>query len=114
MSMWGRLKSMVGGRESPSTLASAATLALKDEENTYYLSGTTTITSLTTPSFIRNRKVTFIGAASAGVTFTNTNTLTTAGQMYLQGSNLLMAEDDVIELFCKTDGTWILLNTTIA
>lgn len=114
MAIWSRLKSMAGGHGTLKTLASAATLYVPPDDNAYYLSGSTTITSLSVPKYLYNRKVTFIGAASAAVVFTNTNTLATAGEMYLQGSNLTLNESDVLELFCQNDGTWILLNTTIA
>jgi len=110
MSMWSRIKSAIGGHTPPQTLSSAATLTLPDDDNLFYLTGTTTITSLVTPSSIRNRKVTIIGGSDAEVAFTNTNDPTTAGQMYLHGQNRIVREDDVIELFCKADGTWILLN----
>ena len=115
MAIWSRLKSVAGGHYPLSTLASAATLNLPSDDNAFYISGSTTITSLlNADNVIRNRRVLFIGAASAAVTFTNTNTLTTAGEMYLQGSNLTLNEDDVLELLCKSDGTWIILNTTIS
>lgn len=114
MSEWSRLKSTVGGHRDPTTIASAATLTLPDVGNAFYVSGSVTITSLVTSTFVRNRRVTLIGAASANVAFTNTNTLTTAGQMYLQGANVTLNEDDVLELFCKNDGTWIIVNTTAA
>lgn len=108
--IWGRLKSTAGGHGTLATLASAATVALPDDDNAFFLSGTTSITSLLVScAALRNRRVTFIGAASAVVTFTNTAS-PTLGQMYLHGSNLVLHEDDVIELYCKSDGTWILVN----
>lgn len=110
MSMTSRMKSDVGGAVPPRTIASAATLNCPDDDNLFFVSGTTTVTSLVTPQWIRNRKVRIIGAAAAVVTFTNTNTPTTAGQMYLHGQNRTIQEDDVIEMYCKDDGTWILLN----
>lgn len=109
MSMWSRIKSMLGGAVALRTVPSAATLPCPDDDNAFYVSGSTTVTSLYTPSWIRNRMVTIIGAASASVTFTNTNTLTTAGQMYLQGSDVVLNESDVLTLFCQNDGTWIML-----
>lgn len=111
MAIWSRLKSIAGGHYPLSTLASAATLNLPSDDNAFYVSGTTTITSLlNADNVIRNRSVMFIGAASAVVTFTNTNSPTTAGEMYLHGANRTIQEDDVIELICKSDGTWILRN----
>lgn len=111
MSMWSRVKSMLGGNGELVTVASAATLNLEDKDSANYISGTTTITSLLVScKAVRNRKHTFIGASGATVTFTNTNTPTTVGQMYLHGANRVIQEDDVIELYLKNDGTWILLN----
>lgn len=112
MAIWSRLKTLAGGAGTPPTLASAATLTLPEVDNGFYVSGTTTITSLVASTNTYNREVTFIGAASANVTFTNTDSPTTAGQMYLQGSNRLLQESDVLKLFCQTDGTWILVSTT--
>lgn len=114
MSMWSRLKSLAGGHGALRTLASAATLVIPDDDNAFYVSGTTTITSITVTVSTRNRLLTFIGAASAGVKFTNTNTLTTAGQIFLQGSDRTLNESDVLQLYCQNDGTLILVNSTIA
>lgn len=111
MTMLARWKSMAGGNGPPVTVASAATVTLEDKDSCNYVSGTTAITSLlVTNKALYNRKHTFIGASGASVAFTNTNSPTTAGQMYLHGQNRVIQEDDVIELFCKNDGTWILLN----
>lgn len=110
MSMWSRVKSMLGGHGPLVTVASAATTQLPDDDNAFFISGSATITNLKVPQHLRNRKVTLIGAASAAVVFTNTDTLTTAGQMYLQGANQTLTESDVIQLFCQNDGTWVMLN----
>lgn len=117
MSIPGRLKSGAGGDVYPvarNTIPSQAALVLLDWTNVMYVSGTKTVTSLSCPSSLRNRRITLIGAAGASVQFTNTDTLTTAGQMYLRGANRLMGEDTVLELFIKPDGTAILLFTTTA
>ena len=113
MSIPSRIKSSAGGHYPLQTRASAATMYLPPDDNCFLVSGSTTITSLVTDTWVRNRRVMLIGAASAAVTFTNTNS-PTANQMYLQGANLVLNEDDVLELFCKSDGSWIIVNTTIA
>lgn len=110
MSIWARLKTMAGGKGNLDTLASVATLRLPDNDSAWYVSGTTSVTSLYVPPFLYNRRVTLIGASSAQVSFANTDNPSTAGQMYLHGQNRIIREDDLIELFCKNDGTWILLN----
>jgi hypothetical protein len=111
MAKWSRIKCMLGGHGELETLASAATINVPDESNAFYLSGTTTITSILVGNkALRNRQITFIGAAGAAVTFTNTNTPTTAGQMELRGANRLLEADGSIDLFIKNDGTLILRN----
>jgi len=117
MSIPGRLKGDAGGDVYPvakNTVPSATALVLLDWTNVMYVSGTTTVSTLSMPSSLRNRRITLIGAAGAAVQFTNTDTLTTAGQMYLRGSNRLLLEDTVIDLFVKADGTAILICTTTA
>lgn len=109
MSMWARVKTMLGSKTPLTTLASATTLNIPDSNNCFLVSGTATITSLVSADFIRNRAVTFIGAAGCTVTFTNTNT-PVVDQMYLHNQNRTILEDDVIELFCKDNGAWLLLN----
>lgn len=116
MSIPGRLKSYVGGSGEVNaniTLASAATVNVPDDHNLFYVSGTTTITSLLAGPRTYNRSVMFVGAAGSTVVFTNTNTPTAAGQMYLHGANRTIQEDDIIELVCKQDGVWILRNITV-
>jgi hypothetical protein len=114
MSYASRLKTLLGGKGNLKTLASAATLTIPDSDNAFFVSGTTAITSLlVTGGHVRNRKVAFIGASGASVLFTNTNTPTTAGQMELRGVDRTISADTVLELYCKSDGTWILWNSTI-
>ena len=117
MSMPSRMKSGAGGDivpDSKRTVASATALIIPDWTNVVYVSGSTTVTSISMPAQLRSRRVTFIGAASANVTFTNTDTLTTAGQMYLRGVNRQLQESTILELFCQADGTWIIVNSTTA
>lgn len=114
MSMPGRFKSTAGGDIVPAakrTVPSATTMVVPDWTNLFYVSGTTTVSAMTIPSHLRCRLLTFIGAASASVTFTNTNS-PTAGQMYLRGSNRLVTEDVVIQLLVKEDGTITLVGFT--
>lgn len=110
MSEWSRVKSLLGGHKALSTIASATTLAVPEVNNAFYVSGSTTITSLTTPNYCRNREVTFIGATSASVTFTNTTGSTTAGQMDLAGESIVLSAKDILTLFCNENGVWQLVN----
>lgn len=116
MSMWSRVKSLIGGMgkaDADKTLASAATLNVPDDSNLWYLSGTTSITSLVIAPSTRDRSVTFIGAAGASVTFTNTNAPTTSGQMYLHGVDQVIQADNALTLLCKRDGTWTMLSPVV-
>ena len=112
MSKYARMKSKAGGAPIPS-FASAASTVLPDESDLLTLTGTATITSLLGPGYttvLPGRQVTIIGGSGATVTFTNTNSPTAAGQMYLHGQNRISQEDDLIELIQKNDGSWILKN----
>lgn len=109
-SMWARVKTFLGGKQTLTTLASVATLNVPDDDNGYFISGSATITSLTVAPYLRNRQVTFIGAASASVTFTNTTDSTTAGQMDLGGENIVLSAKDIVTLFCDQNGVWQLVS----
>ncbi len=109
-----RVKTLLGGKGTLTTLASAATLNVPDDENAYYVSGTTTITSLTVAPHLRNRRVTFIGAASASVPFTNTTGSTTAGQMDFGGVTPTLSAGDVFVLFCNENGVWKPISLTFS
>lgn len=106
MSFWERAKSDLGGKGSTATVASAATLNLPDNDNVFFVTGSTTVTSLMIPSHLRRREVTLIGDTSANVTFTHTASPTTAGEMYLVGSNRTLLEGTVLKMFCRADGIW--------
>lgn len=88
------------------TVASAATLAVPDAGNTWLVSGSTTVTSLSAGGRLAGSRITFIGATSASVAFTNTNDPTTAGQMDLGGSNITLADQDILTLVLMNNGTW--------
>lgn len=111
MSFWSRVKSLGGSNTPIVSLASQATLTLNDNDNAWLVTGTTAISKITCPAFLRNREITLIGAAGANCTLTNNNT-PTADQMYLKGSNQLIQEDTVVKLILKIDGTWTLSSIT--
>lgn len=110
MAIWSRLKSLAGGHGVLRTLASAATLVIPDDDNAFFVSGSATVTSITIPSYLRNRELTFFGAASANVTFTNTDSPTVAGTMSLNGVNRQLTGAGMLKLFCDNDGTLRLMN----
>lgn len=110
MSIWGRSKTLAGGNAPIPSLASATTLAIPDADSAWVITGTTTVATLSVPQYLRARLLTFIGGASASVTFTNTNTTTVAGQMYLRGQDLVLNEDYVLVLLVKNDGTITLVS----
>lgn len=105
----GRLKSLAGGKglsDTQKTVASATSTAINDGENFLLISGSATITSLVAAQSTRDREVTFIGAASASVTFTNTTGTTTANQMDLGGTNITLAAGDLLQLILRANGVW--------
>ena len=108
-----RMKSLVGGKGKTATLASATTIALPQQDNIFIVTGSTAITTMTVLPAHRRRLVWVIGAASASVACTNNNS-PAAGQMYLQGADQVIQEDDVLCLYCKADGTWTLVSSTAA
>lgn len=110
MSGFNPVSGMVFQGQGVTTLASAATWQLPGEIiGPFEITGSATVTSLTLPSGIvqGGRIVTFYGGASAAVVFTNTNDTTTAGQMDLGGANITIADQDVLMLMMKNNGTWI-------
>jgi hypothetical protein len=109
MAIWGRLRSVAGGPTIRS-LAGAATLYLPDESNVFLVTGSVTVTALTSGNWY-GRRVTLIGGSSAAVTFTNTNS-PSSDQMFLQGANILLNEQDVLVLIRQNDGSWFLESTT--
>lgn len=109
MGFMARIKSLAGGNGQVPSIASATTVNLPNDSNAFLLTGTTTITSLICDPRSRNRMVTFFGTTSTAATFTNTNS-PAANKMYLHGANRTIQDDDVIQLYCKNDGTWILMN----
>lgn len=112
MAFWGRTKSTVGGDNTRTSLAAATTINVPDDSNLFYLTGTATVTSLLSAKFIRNRIVEFVQSDSGTTTFTNTNGATVEGTMDLGGSNIALAQDDVLRLLCRADGTWLRLSNT--
>jgi hypothetical protein len=92
-------------------IASAATLTVPSTSDVFTLTGTETITSITVVDNDRYRELTFIGAASSGVTFTHT-TSPSAGQMNLRGDNRYVGEDGVLVLIVKPDNTLLLKSFT--
>ena len=108
------MKSVFGGLGGfINTIASAATVSVPDEESVFFVSGTTTITTLNGVASARGRVVWFVGADASGatqVTFTNTNGTTTAGQMDLGNqSNVVLSDRDVLCLYLTAGGYWIAL-----
>lgn len=95
------------------SLASAATVTVPSSSDIFVVTGSTDITSLSAQTTGKIRRVTFIGGSSCNVKFTNTNSPST-GQMYLQGTNRILLEQDVLVLILQTDGTWFIESTTIA
>ena len=112
MSIWSRMKSVFGGSDNflSKTVAAATTLAVPDDMAVVPLTGTATVTSLTAPQHTRGRMVWLWQSDTGTTTLTNSPGTTTAGQMDLGGldtSNAVLGPTDWIQLYLKSDGTWI-------
>lgn len=112
MSMWARLKGLVGGEGyiRDKTVAAATTLYVPDDLSVVALTGTATVTSLTAEPYTRGRMVWFYQSDSGTTTLTNSPGTTTAGQMDLGGldpANQTLNQSDWICLYLKSDMTWI-------
>lgn len=105
-------KSFIQSNATSNSVASATTTVVPDIGNVFVLTGSATITTLSATDNDRYRIVTFVGGASAAVVFTNTESPSSAGQMYLQGANRLLQEQDIIQMLLQPDGTWLIVNDT--
>lgn len=105
------VKSFRQNNATSNSVASATTTTVPNTGKVFVLTGTATITTLSATDDDTYPIFSFVGGASAGVVFTNTES-PTIGQMYLQGNNRLLQEQDVIQLMLQPDGTWFLVNTT--
>lgn len=108
MSLGAKIRSVHGRSGTITAVASAAAVTVSEESDVFVISGSDTITSLLgAGGVLPGRIVTFIGAASAAVVFTNTNDPTTSGQMDLGGSNVTLGAQDVLTLVRLDNGTWL-------
>ncbi len=106
------MKTYAGGdiiSDTSRTLAFATTLQVPDNTNLFYLTGTATCTALNANGATRNRLVTF-ACTSGSQTFTNTTGTSTAGKMDLGGSNVTLNAGDILNLFLKSNGVWVLFS----
>ncbi len=111
MSMWARLKGLVGGEGfvRDKTVAVATTTYVPDDLAVVHLTGTATITSLTADPATRGRFVWFRQSDTGATTFTNSPGSTTAGQMDLGGldsSNVVLGQTDWLHLYLRADMVW--------
>lgn len=111
MSLIARMKNAFGSAPivTATTPTTAVAFPLQDDRDVYALTGTVTIPSLSTNQGVQPfREVTFIGAASAAVTFTHTATTTTAGLMNLGTDSIILKPKDVLKVCQYTDGSWFI------
>lgn len=102
-----RLVSFRQNNASTTTVASATSPTIPDTGDIFYISGTTAVTSLTVTATDRDRRILLVGAAGAVVEFSNTNTPSSAGQMYLGGVNRTLREDQTLDLLVKATTRYI-------
>lgn len=117
MSMFPRLKNLVGGESNflYRTVAAGTTINVPDDLTWVRLTGTATCTALVASAFTRGREVRFYQSDSGATTFTNSPGTTTANQMDLgsqDNSNIVLSNTDILALWLREDGTWIRLWNT--
>lgn len=120
MGFMARIKSLAGARggiTASTALTAAATLRLPDHSNVFQISvtggDTQSLSSLEATDILPGRLV-ILEVTSGTVNFQHTASPTTAGQMYLNGSNRAVTANETIVLYQRSDGTWRLLALAIA
>lgn len=113
MAAYGIMKQIAGGKR-PYRIASATNLSVPPGRHNLKLTGTTTIATIAAyPKDGRLLRIS--GSADGNVTFTNTDDPSTSGQMDVGGSNLTLADEDSVDLVCRTSGSlywWERVNST--
>lgn len=115
MAYLGRAKGLQGSTGLLNSIAPTTAVAfpLLDELATYIVTGTVTIPSIATTFGTQpGREITFVGGASAAVTFTNTPATTTAGLMDLGVDDIKLQYKDTMKLMQMDDGSWVCINRT--
>lgn len=112
MSMWSRLKGLVGGDSAIrlKTVAAATTLVVPDDLVVLPLTGTATVTAISRSQQLRGSFLWLHQSDSGTTTLTNSPGTTTAGQMDLGGldpSSAVLAPSDWIQLYHRPDDTYI-------
>ena len=106
------MKSMTLGKATIPTITSATTITLDNSSNVFLLSGTATCTSLVCNEAITpGRRVRFLGS-SGTTTFTNTDSASTLGQMYLGGANRSIGPSQQLTLEQDNNGIWQIVGNT--
>lgn len=117
MSVQARVNQMFGGSDAPATMSISGTVSdarVPDIASYVRITGASTpiISGLVVPSWSRGRLVIFENVGSTSIQFNNTNGAATANQMDLGGANIALAQDDILALFCRPNGTWIRVFST--
>ncbi len=105
MAIWSRLKSIAGDREAIQEIASATTLSVPDNANTFIVTGTTAITGMT-GTFWPGRQVTLIGTDATGPAFTDTAIASTAVDKIHLSAALTLANGSTVTLQMSNVGAW--------
>lgn len=117
MAFLGRAKGQQGSTGLLNSIAPTTAVAfpITDELCTWVVTGTVTIPSIATTFGTQpGREITFIGGASAAVTFTNTPATVTAGLMDLGVDDIKLQYKDTLKLMQLDDGSWVCINRTKA
>lgn len=108
MSTWARIKGFAGGTSrSIPTIASATALLVNDTSNTFIISGSTAITSISTTAGIRPGRIcTFHTTDTTGPAWTDTAYASEANGTVSLSAALTQAKGTTLTLQQKNNGAW--------
>ncbi len=108
-----RVKNMFGGdADGVNSVTSAASVSVPDGTSVLYVGGSTKIDFLYCNPSTRGRLLILVGDTSGTASLDNVDGTTTDGQMDLGGSDVNVADSDVVVLLSRMDGTWVRVLST--
>lgn len=108
-----RVKDMFGGDAiGVNSVTSAASVAVPDGVSVLYVGGSTKIDFLYCNPSTRGRLLILVGDTSGTASLDNVDGAATDGQMDLGGSDVNVADSDVVVLLSRMDGTWVRVLST--
>lgn len=108
-----RVKDLFAGDGTgPNTVVSASSVTIADSVSVLYVSGSTKIDFLYCNPSTRGRLLVLVGDTSGTASLDNVDGAATEGQMDLGGSDVNVADSDVVVLLSRADGTWVRVLST--